>query len=97
MDDEAPESAALARPLDQRRSPPKDQYDLPDRWCFGLSHPYVQRLIFLAGVLEGNAVDLRDRDRPPGVHLGQEPLSGSRDERAPDQEGRWPGGDRKEA
>jgi len=20
--------------------------EMPDRWCFGLSHPYIQRLIF---------------------------------------------------
>ncbi|MBL0926015.1 MAG: hypothetical protein IBJ12_16305 [Sphingomonadaceae bacterium] len=26
--------------------------DLPDRGCFGLSHPYIQRLIFLAGDAE---------------------------------------------
>lgn len=25
---------------------------LPDRWCFGLAHPYIQRLVFLAGAKE---------------------------------------------
>ncbi len=25
--------------------------EMPDRWCFGLSHPYIQRLIFRAGEL----------------------------------------------
>jgi len=27
--------------------------EMPDRWCFGLSHPYIQRLIFRAGELDG--------------------------------------------
>ncbi len=35
------------------------QSDLPDRWCFGLSHPYIQRLIFIAGELEREAVPVR--------------------------------------
>lgn len=28
-------------------SPPQS-----DRWCFGLSHPYISRLIFLAGSMD---------------------------------------------
>jgi hypothetical protein len=31
---------------------PSDPRDPPNGWCFGLSHPYIQRLIFLAGALE---------------------------------------------
>lgn len=34
----------------------RSQDDLPDRWCFGLSHPYIQRLIFLAGEVEQSSV-----------------------------------------
>ena len=28
--------------------PSPNQHTLPDRWCFGLDHPRIQRLIFLA-------------------------------------------------
>jgi hypothetical protein len=31
---------------------PAEVCDLPDRWCFGLAHPYIQRLIFMAGDFE---------------------------------------------
>lgn len=31
---------------------PNDPQNLPDRWCFGLAHPYMQRLIYLAGLHE---------------------------------------------
>ena len=57
MGNKTPESAPIVRPDDQGCADPKDQPDLPDRWCFGLAHPYIQRLIFLAGELERNAVD----------------------------------------
>jgi hypothetical protein len=29
--------------------------ELPDLWCFGLAHPYIQRLIFLADIFEKSA------------------------------------------
>jgi len=40
------------RPLEEPLEVILDQSDLPDRWCFGLAHPYIQRLIFLARTLE---------------------------------------------
>jgi hypothetical protein len=42
-----------------------EQQALPDLWCFGLAHPYIQRLIFLAGALEQDAMNL---DRSDGPH-----------------------------
>lgn len=60
MNDEALESAPVGRPHDQLGTRPSHQHDLPDRWCLGLAHPYMQRLIFLAGEMERGAVDLGD-------------------------------------
>lgn len=51
------DSVPVALPPGQEEVHPNDQDDLPDRWCFGLSHPYIQRLIFLAGELERTADD----------------------------------------
>jgi len=42
------------------------QLALPDPWCFGLAHPYIQRLIFLAGTLEQSATNLDQPDHPRG-------------------------------
>jgi hypothetical protein len=39
---------------------------LPDMWCFGLAHPRIQRLIFLAGALEQEAMNRDQSDRPQG-------------------------------
>jgi hypothetical protein len=64
MSNEALESAPVARPDDQGRAYPNDQHDLPNRWCFGLAHPYIQRMIFLAGALELSAPDLEGDCRP---------------------------------
>jgi len=51
------ESAPAERLHSQCGTLPNHQHDLPDRWCFGLAHPYMQRLIFLAGALERSALD----------------------------------------
>lgn len=50
---EPPVTEARASAMD---SPGRSPADLPDRWCFGLSHPYIQRLIFLAGDAEQSAL-----------------------------------------
>jgi hypothetical protein len=52
MSNEALESPLVGHHRDQSGSRPNDQRDLPDRWTFGLAHPYMQRLIFLSGTLE---------------------------------------------
>ena len=57
MTKEASETDSVARLHDQRGALPNHQQHLPDRWCFGLAHPYMQRLIFLAGELERGAVN----------------------------------------
>jgi len=67
LGNEALESAPVERPNDQRREHPIDPYDLPDRWCFGLAHPYMQRLIFLAGAPERSPIALDLGDCRPGV------------------------------
>jgi hypothetical protein len=41
-----------------------EQPALPDLWCFGLAHPYIQRLIFLAGALEQETTNLCQSDGP---------------------------------
>jgi hypothetical protein len=48
----------VEHPRDQNGGHDDDKNSLPDRWCFGLSHPFIQRLIFLAGEHE------RDVDAP---------------------------------
>jgi hypothetical protein len=52
MSNDAPQPAPSGCPDDQHPTNSLEHYDLPDRWCFGLAHPYIQRLIFLAGTLE---------------------------------------------
>lgn len=49
MSNKAPRSAPVAPPHD-KSSHPDDPRD--DHWCFGLAHPYIQRLIFLAGAVD---------------------------------------------
>ena len=60
MGNEASGTAAVACPDDKGRMRDEAQCDLPDRWCFGLAHPYMQRLIFLACTLEPDTVHLED-------------------------------------
>ena len=50
MNEEPPKCAVDADRGDQDRTDFTD--GLPDRWCFGLAHPNIQRLIFLAGALD---------------------------------------------
>jgi hypothetical protein len=53
MSEEAIERAVL----EYAREPhPSDQDDCHNRWCFGLAHPVIQRLIFLAGAMEESAL-----------------------------------------
>lgn len=63
------EAIPIVGPHDQPTACLVDQPDLPDRWCFGLAHPYIQRLIFLAGTLELNAEDLRSPEAPRSTEL----------------------------
>jgi hypothetical protein len=67
MSDEGPRPAPAARDHERHHAHPKDQHDLPDNWCFGLAHPHMQRLMFLAGTLERSSVgrEVANRFRSP--------------------------------
>lgn len=56
MGNDVSASAAVESPGHQDHIHSGGQRALPDRWCFGLAHPYMQRLIFLAGELEPSDV-----------------------------------------
>jgi hypothetical protein len=58
VSDEEVEPALVGPTGDPPQAPVLDLQNLPDRWCFGLAHPYIQRLVFLAGALERNAEDI---------------------------------------
>jgi len=55
MSKEAIEQAALEHTRERHSSGQADQDDCNNRWCFGLAHPAIQRLIFLAGAMEDSA------------------------------------------
>jgi hypothetical protein len=66
MSKEAKEQAALE--CDRQGNPSRqiDQHDFPNHWCFGLAHPAIQRLIFLAGVMEETAIVVDGSQNAPG-------------------------------
>lgn len=65
MSNEPLGSAPVVCTQDRGRAGPNNQHDFPDRWCIGLAHPYIQRLIFLAGALERGTVDVDALDCRP--------------------------------
>lgn len=41
-----------------------DRFCPPDQWCFGLAHPYIQRLIFLANSVEDSPIPKGSANSP---------------------------------
>ena len=53
-------SSSIVLDHDRESVHDNDTFELPIRWCFGLSHPYIQQLIMKAGILHIEVDDEAD-------------------------------------